>query len=151
MSTFFAVLLIAHVLFGLVGVMASFRVTFLLIKSTLPIPALIRASMYAFFSYLISWFSGGWYYWKYYGSIVKPKIVGGEFSWAHLVFMEAKEHVFLFMPFATLCIALVLWLKADALQQDPALRKKLMVLSFFVTLLAVIITLSGVLITGGAR
>lgn len=151
MSTFFAVLLIAHVLFGLVGVMASFRVTFLLIKSTLPIPALIRASMYAFFSYLISWFSGGWYYWKYYGSIVKPKIVGGEFSWAHLVFMEAKEHVFLFMPFATLCIALMLWLKADALQQEPSLRRKLMFFSFFVTLLAVIITLSGILITGGAR
>lgn len=151
MSIFFASLLIVHVLFGLVGVMASFRVTLLLIKDTLAIPTLARTSFYAFFSYLISWLSGGWYYWKYYGASVKPAIVGGNFPWAHLVFMEAKEHVFLFMPFATLCIALMLWLKGDALQQDPALRKKLMVLSFFVTLLAVIITLSGILITGGAR
>lgn len=151
MSIFFATLLIAHVLFGLVGVMASFRVTLLLIKDTLPISALIRSSLYAFFSYLISWLSGGWYYWKHYGTSVKPAIVGGEFPWAHLVFMEAKEHVFLFMPFATLCIALMLWLKADALQQEPSLRRKLMLFSFFVTLLAVIITLSGILITGGAR
>lgn len=151
MSTFFAVLLIAHVLFGLVGVMTSFRVTFLLIKSTLPISALVRTSLYAFFSYLISWLSGGWYYWKYYGTKVKPVIVGGDFPWAHLVFMEAKEHIFLFLPFATLALAVALSLKGDVIVANPRLRRSVMILSFTITVLAIIVTLSGILISGGAR
>lgn len=151
MSTFFATLLITHVILGLVGVMASFRVTFLLLCSEIKVSSLKRVSILAFTSYLISWLSGGWYYWKYYGSVVKPKIVGGDYTWAHLIFMESKEHVFLLLPFATFCIALVLWFKADALATDVVLKKKIMILSLIVTTIAIIITLSGILITGGAR
>ena len=65
--------------------------------------------------------------------------------------MEAKEHVFLLLPFATLCIALVLWFTADELATDGVLKKKIMLLSLIITIIAIIITLSGILITGGAR
>ena len=151
MSTFFATLLISHVILGLVGVMTSFRVTLLLLQTEVNVKSLRNSSILAFISYLISWLSGGWYYWKYYGASVKPKIVGGDYSWAHLIFMEAKEHVFLILPFATLCIALILWFKADTLATDIVLKKRLMVLSLVITTIAIIITLSGILITGGAR
>jgi hypothetical protein len=151
MSTFFAILLITHVVLGLVGVMASFRVTFLLLCPEIKVSSLKRVSILAFLSYFISWLSGGWYYWKYYGANVKPKIVGGDYSWAHLIVMEAKEHVFLLLPFATLCIAILLWFKADTLATDPVLKKRLMILSLVITTIAIIITLSGILITGGAR
>lgn len=151
MSTFFAALLVAHVGFGLIGVMASFRVTFLLLSKKFEAYSLKRDSLIAFSSYIISWFTGGWYYWKYYGTEVKPKIVGGDFSWAHLIVMEAKEHVFLFLPFATFCLALLLWLGADTFEKDHLLRKSSVFLSVCITIVAVVIALSGILITGGAR
>lgn len=151
MSTFFATLLITHVVLGLVGVISSFRVTFLLLCPEIKASSLKWVSGLAFSSYFISWLSGGWYYWKYYGTNVKTKIVGGDYSWAHLIFMEAKEHVFLLLPFATLCIALILWFKADTLATDVVLKKRLMILSLVITTIAIIITLSGILITGGAR
>ncbi len=151
MSTLFAVLLIVHVVLGLVGVMASFRVTFLLLRPEVQIRSLKCTSMLAFLSYIISWLSGGWYYWKYYGASVKPKIIGGDYAWAHAIFMEAKEHVFLFLPFVTFCVWLIIWKKADTFPTDTLLRKRMMILSLCITLVATIITLSGVLITGGAR
>lgn len=151
MSTFFAGLLIAHVLFGLMGTIGSFRLTFMLIKEAADVRVLRFVSLSSFCAFVASWFTGGWYYWKYYGAAVKPVIVGGEFPWAHLVFMEAKEHIFLFLPFASLVLALLIWLKGDTFSTNPILRKKVMALALAVTILAIIVTVSGVLITGGAR
>lgn len=77
--------------------------------------------------------------------------MAGEFRWAHSIIMEVKEHIFLFLPFASLALALVIYLKFDALLTDQVFRRKVIQLSIAVTVLAIIITLSGVLITGGAR
>lgn len=151
MSTLFAVLLVLHILFGLLGVMSSFRATLFLLKENVLVAQITRASYVASVAYILSWLSGGWYYWKYYGSNVKPAIVGGDFPWAHLVFMEAKEHVFLFLPFATLALALALSLKGGVIIANPRLRRCTMLLSLTITVLAVIVTLSGILISGGAR
>lgn len=151
MSTLFVTLLVAHVLLGFLAVLASFRVTLLLIKKTSSLSALVKTAWVAVAGYVLAWLFGGWYYWKYYGANVKPVIVGGDYKWAHLVFMEAKEHVFLFLPFAALCIALVLWANGNELATNDAFRKKVAFLSLMTTILAVIVTLSGILITGGAR
>jgi hypothetical protein len=151
MSTFFAILLVTHVILGLVGLMASFRVTYLLLRPEVQIRSLKISSALAFISFIISWLSGGWYYWKHYGAVVKPKIMNGDFTWAHLVFMEAKEHVFLFLPFVTFCIALIIWKNAEIFPTDALLKKRVMILSVCITIVATIITLSGILITGGAR
>lgn len=151
MSTLFVTLLSLHVALGLVGVIASFWTTFLLLKETFSTCAVRMSSATAFIAYGISWITGGWYYWKYYGSIVKPKIVGGDFAWAHLVFTESKEHVFLFLPFAALCIMLILWIIPNDLKSDATLRKHVVALATLTTVVATLITLSGVLISGGAR
>ena len=103
MSTLFATLLILHILSGLTGVIYSFRVTFLLLKKEIVQMTIARTAYFAFASYIISWVAGGWYYWKYYGSNVKPAITSGDFPWAHIVFMESKEHIFLFLPFKRFC------------------------------------------------
>src|SRR3989344_6181175 len=50
----------------------------------------------------LSWFTGGFYYVKYYGTNVKPIIKEGPQPWAHGIFMETKEHIFLFLPFLSL-------------------------------------------------
>src|SRR3989344_6307900 len=49
-----------------------------------------------------SWIIGGYYYVAYYGPNVKPVIKEGPEPWAHGIFMEAKEHIFLFLPFLSL-------------------------------------------------
>ena len=46
----------------------------------------------------VSWISAGYYYTQHYGSIVKPLILAGPIPWAHLVMLETKEHVFIFIP-----------------------------------------------------
>lgn len=53
----------------------------------------------------LSFITGGYYYLTDYGSIVKPVIKNGPIAWAHLISMEAKEHIFLFLPFAAFFVA----------------------------------------------
>jgi len=151
MSTLFATLLTGHVVLGLIGTIASFMVTFMLVKPNFSHTKVLKTSFVAFLTFTLSWILGGWYYWKYYGTAVKPKIMSGDYVWAHSIFMEAKEHVFLFLPFATLCLFLLLRLNADAIANDSVLQKRVVFLALTITIIAVIITLSGVLITGGAR
>lgn len=151
MSTLFASLLVLHVLLGLVGVMASYRVAFLLFKKVLSKKALVGSSMIAFSAYVISWFTGGWYYWKYYGANVKPIILKGDYPWAHAVLTETKEHVFLFLPFASFLLMLLVLYKFDAIASDSVLRKRVVFLSSTITVIATCIALSGVLISGGAH
>ena len=151
MSTLFGVLLVLHVLFGIFGVICSFMFSFMLIKETWERRKLVVVSACAWVAYMVSWIAGGWYYWKHYGAQVKPVIMGGDYSWAHLIFTESKEHVFLFLPFVSFCLFALVYFTSDALRVDPALKRNTLMLSLAVTALGVIVTLSGVLITGGAR
>ncbi len=149
MSPLFATLLSAHILLGVIGVSASVVAAYCLIRPK--IDALpLRAAWIATLSYILSWLSGGWYYWKFYGASVKPAILENT-PWAHLIFMEAKEHVFLFLPFAALVFSLVLYTHKEALISDDTLRKQTLFLALAIAGIAVIITLSGVLISGGSR
>lgn len=150
MSAFFASLLTAHVLLGLLGVMLSFSVSLLLLKREVS-RSVIRYSWYAATAYVLSWLTGGYYYWFHYGGKVKPVILGGEFKWAHAVIMEAKEHAFLFLPVATVALAIALHCMLEDMGTNPALKRAVTGVSVAITVLAVIVTLSGVLITGGAR
>lgn len=54
-------------------------------------------SLAALGSLTLAWIVGGNYYLTGYQQ-VKPIIVEGPQPWGHLVVMEAKEHVFLFLP-----------------------------------------------------
>ncbi len=149
MTPLFASLLSAHILLGIVGVCASVITAFTLIRYTGGTYT-FRTACIACFGYVLSWLSGGWYYWKFYGASVKPAILENT-PWAHLIFMEAKEHVFLFLPFASLVLAVLLYTHKEALSTDDTLRKQTLFLALTIAGIAVIITLSGVLISGGSR
>lgn len=56
-----------------------------------------RISLAALGLLALSWIVGGNYYLTGYQQI-KATIVEGPQPWSHLVFMEAKEHIFLFLP-----------------------------------------------------
>ena len=150
MSSLFAMVLTTHIISGVVGVCASYAVLLFLLKRHVNRLSLAWSSFIAFFSYLVSWFSGGYYYVLYYGDNVKPIIKEGAYPWAHLVFMEAKEHLFLALPFSTLALYLVLFYASDRLETNPDLKKSLIILSVTITAIATIITLSGIIISGSA-
>lgn len=143
--------LITHVLIGVVGVIASYAVVMGLLKKTLPITYLKTTSLIAFISYMLSWASGGYYYVVRYGSEVKPLIKGGDYSWAHSVLMESKEHIFLFLPALSFVIVLVIWLYGSSLQENTSLKRVLTYIAFTVLFIGIFIAISGILISGAAR
>lgn len=151
MSDLFASLLVAHVLLGLIGVVCSFVLSYLLIKNNWERLVLVKVAAVSFVTYALSWFLGGWYYAKYYGSNVKPSIISGDYTWAHLIFMEAKEHAFIFLPFSAFMLTVIVYFASDSMRSNAKFKKQVLIFSLVNTVLAVIITLSGVLITGGAR
>jgi len=151
MSTLFKIALSSHVIFGLIGVIAVYAVWMSLLKKNPSIGFLKYASLTAFVSYMVSWISGGYYYVLYYGSNVKPLIKGGDYSWAHIVVMETKEHVFLMLPFGALVLAAAFWLVGDRVLSDQKLRRTLSIFTAIIAIIAIAITISGILISGGAR
>jgi len=80
---------------------------------------------------------------------VKPRIVSGEFPWAHKIFMEAKEHVFLLIPF----LAVVALFSVYALREveNPALKSAASALIATALVLGVLVAAAGVIISGGVR
>src|SRR3989344_4812970 len=53
----------------------------------------VIAAFIGLVSFVITWIIGGYYYVKFYGSLVKPIIKAGSAPWAHAIAMEAKEHI----------------------------------------------------------
>ena len=99
----------------------------------------------------LSWFSGGYYYVKIYGATVKPLIKEGSRPWAHDVFMETKEHVFLFLPFLSLLTSSIINKYRNSLIKDSKLRKSTIALCLIIFLLALAMGIMGYLISTGAR
>ncbi|EKD79191.1 MAG: hypothetical protein ACD_41C00139G0001, partial [uncultured bacterium] len=104
-----------------------------------------RSSLATVLAWVGAWLAGGYYYVVYYGANVKSVIKAGQYGWAHSVFMEWKEHVFLFLPF----LALVVWL---AVRKEPInAQPQLVWLSGILWVLALLITGAGVLVSGAVQ
>lgn len=143
--------LILHVLLGVLAVAATYAVWIGLLRREPAWSRLRSWSLVGLLSAVLSWLTGGHYYVTYYGAKVKPIITASAYSWAHTVFTEAKEHIFLFLPFLTLVIMLSVWLVSDQVANSPVLKRALVWLVGVTTVLGVIVTLSGVIISGAVR
>jgi len=64
----------------------------------------------AFFNIIGCWIIGGYNYLIDYGSNVKPIILSGSLPWAHQIFMETKEHVFIFLPILSILLAIIFFI-----------------------------------------
>jgi len=151
MTSSLAIMLIAHIVIGLVGVAASYAVVMGLAKRELPLRFLRISSLVAFLSYQASWIAGGFYYVVYYGGFVKPVIKSGQYPWAHAFFTEVKEHVFLFLPFVSLTLFLTFWFMGEKLAEDKSLRRAVMLVALAAFLIGVYVTVSGAVISGAVR
>lgn len=101
-------------------------------------------------SYGATWVIGGYYYVKFYGSLVKPIIKAGSAPWAHLIAMEAKEHIFLFAIPLAITIYLLTRLEASELQ-SLGLRKNLIRLTIIAAGLGLSFGVMGFAISAAAR
>lgn len=151
MTTLFSTLLVTHVIAGLIGAVGSYAVVLFLLRKEVPIKKLKYAAVVAYVSYFTSWLSGGYYYWFHYGANVKPIIKAGEYAWAHSVVMEAKEHVFFLLPTLTFVIAIIVFYASERLTTDSTFKSQVTFLAVVTLVIAIAITLSGVLISGGAQ
>lgn len=144
-------MLTAHVLAGLVGVAGFYAAWLYLSKKESSLPA-VRAWLAAAAAAIIgSWLTGGYYYVLYYGGAVKPVIKKSAFPWAHTVFTEAKEHVFLFLPFIALALFAVSFFAGPEMIKNEKLKRAVGFAAFAATLVGVAVTLSGVIMSGAVR
>lgn len=151
MNTFIIFTLVAHIILGLIAIAALYAVWMGLLKKHISPRFLAWSAWVSAVSFFLSWFSGGYYYVLHYGKAVKPLINAGPYPWAHAIFMEAKEHVFLFLPFCAFVIALAVSLLGSKLEEYGSVRRVLAFLAGVAVLIGIAITLSGVLISGAAR
>ncbi|MBS3174419.1 hypothetical protein J4440_00900 [Candidatus Woesearchaeota archaeon] len=106
------------------------------------------AALIGTFFIILSWIFGGFYYTNYYGNEVKPIIKEGPIPWAHNVIMEAKEHIFLFLPFLSILSTAILFKKSKNLDKY---KKGLIILIAIIILIGFTMAGMGYLISTGAR
>ena len=153
MSVLLQFSLISHIFLGLLGIILFYAVLMVLFKPIdfKRIKFLRRVSLLGLISFLSSWILGGYYYVVYYGNIVKPLIKKSAYPWAHSIFMEAKEHIFLFLPFAALVAVLIFYILGEELEQKQAIKKTVIILSSLIVVLGAIMALMGIIISGAVK
>ena len=108
------------------------------------------AALIGVVGYAVSWLAGGYYYVKFYGSLVKPIIKAGSAPWVHNIIMETKEHIFLFIIPLAVSAALITWLREEDWQALNIRRSSLILVSL-VAGLGLLIGLMGFFISAAAR
>lgn len=100
---------------------------------------------------ILAWVVGGYYYLNEYGTNVKPLIKAGPQPWAHLIFTETKEHVFLFLPFIGFLAFTMIRSAGDNLIKERKTRHAVQLLCLMVVLIGLAMAGMGYMISTGAR
>jgi len=148
MSYLLIFVLVSHIILGVLG--AAFLVAYLLAfsKNRDDSGYLTRMSFFAFIAFTASWIFSGYYYVTYYGKAVKPIILKAEFSWAHTVLMESKEHIFLFLPFLSLALFAVTMVFRREFSENKKLSFSVVSLCFTTVSIALLVTIFGMVVSG---
>lgn len=97
------------------------------------------------------WVLAGTYYTVTYGSEVKPVINEGPWPWAHGILMEAKEHIYLFLPFMAVVLLTLVWQYGDSLKDNRGARFMVYAIAGMSIILVLSSGLMGYLISSGYR
>jgi hypothetical protein len=94
-----------------------------------------------------AWIAGGYWYLHYY-PVEKALILNGPWPFAHNLFMETKEHLFLM----TLILSLYLPIAArDSLHTNATARRMVLSVTFLIVLAGLAIESSGAVINHGVK
>jgi hypothetical protein len=98
------------------------------------------------------WIAGGYNYLTAYGSQVKPVIMAGPHPWAHEVVMEAKEHIFVFLPIIAFALSITLsTLDKDAFLNDAKFRRALTMTACLALFMVLLMFLMGAIISNAGH
>jgi len=150
MATSLSIFLAFHVIIGVTGVFLFGGVSLGLLKKKISVKMLKLFSLGGLISYLTAWITGGHYYVVHYGVKVKPIIKAGNMPWAHSIVMEAKEHLFLFLPFLAFMSMASIWLLKEDLNEMPKFKNAVMLISLAAFIIGVLMALGGIIISGAA-
>jgi hypothetical protein len=114
--------------------------------------ARIASYLASFFLIAGCWIAGGYNYRTAYGAEVRPVILAGPTPWAHLIVMEAKEHIFIFLPIISLALSLTLaTLDGEALLKNPKSRRALAIVASLALFMVLVIFLMGAIISNAGK
>ncbi len=147
MTTLLVTTLVTHIILGVAAIGLVYFVLMQVLKRQPNWEWCRNLSMWAAVLFFASWAAAAYYYVVYYGGSVKPVIKAGEYPWAHAIFMEGKEHVFILVPFLTITLALAL----HSRNENPQLKMAIVVLAGCIVTLGIFVALSGVVVSGAAR
>lgn len=100
---------------------------------------------------VLSWVISGIYYVVFYGPDVKPTIKSGSWPWAHSIFMESKEHIFLFLPFLAILLLFLVWKYGKKWDEERDIRLSILTVGIVTILIPVLMMFSGYLVSTGYR
>lgn len=151
MTVLIKTLLVAHVMFGVIGTMAVYAAWMVLLKKGPSLKILKTASLISFLSFLLSWFSGGYYYVAYYSEVMRPKILAGKYPWADEIVAEGRVYVFLFLLIGALSFLIAVWKADERIITDDVLRKRMVFFAGSITVVSMLVVLAGIVILGAVR
>ncbi|MBC8500397.1 MAG: hypothetical protein ISS25_03760 [Nanoarchaeota archaeon] len=141
-----------HAAFGEIG---AFAFLWVLVELLNPSEERIRrakiAAVVGVVFLFLSWVTAGYYYVNIYGADVKPMIKAGPAPWAHKIFTETKEHLFIFLPFLSILTAGLIFKYKDELIENKGAKLSVLLLSGLVFLIALSMAGMGYIISMGAR
>ena len=143
------VLIGLHLGFAILGIDAFLWLSGEVVANALSIRRRLIAAWLGLSGFVLTWIMGGYYYVKFYGSLVKPIIKAGSAPWAHAIAMEAKEHIFLFAIPISIVILLSARLSSSELQ-SLGLRKSFIRLIFIAVGIGLALGLLGFIISSAA-
>ena len=146
MTPLLATALIVHVLAGILAISFLFVIAIHLLKREPNFNFLSWLSWSTVVLFLLSWGSSAYYYVTYYGGAVKPRILEGDFPAGHIFFMEAKEHLFLLLPFLTIALAFTISLLRH--MPDERVKKAAAFLAVLALCIGIFITAAGMVVSG---
>lgn len=146
MSTLQAATLITHVLAGIAGIGLLNLLAMHFLKRAPNFSFLAGVAWSAAGLFWLSFATSAYYYVTYYGKAVKPRILEGSLPFAHTFFMEAKEHVFLIVPF--LALALALLISGLKRAPDKGVQRAGLYLSLVALAIGVFVAAAGIIVSG---
>ena len=140
--------LLAHAALGVLGTLSAVWVFVETLNANEQNARRIQTAALAVAVFMVlAWIAGGYWYLRYY-PVEKALILKGPWPFAHNLFMETKEHLFLM----TLLLSLYLPIAArDSLHANGTARRMVLSVAFLIILTGLAIEGSGAVIDHGVK
>lgn len=152
MDIFYSVVQRAHVLAGSIALL-SFLWVFIelyVAGERLHLPRLRAAAVLGTVFLVVTWVVGGYLYVQLFEPI-EERIEAGPFPWVYAVLFDWKEHVFHFLPFVGLSIAVLFSQVGDRVAAEGGLRRAILVLTFLLVVVMALLAAVGATVAATGR